>query len=1085
MGTYNPHVPQILGEEWVPIRDEDLVFTPSVNSVEKGHSFSLASTRLIRDARFYMNEFASSISPFQTCQIAVYPNGLEDSTGPIKSVLIPVNNGGVTGAGITATSGTVASALLGTGDGVVRATYSGGLQDLSMFFATNNYSFLNNKRILNVSLVYSGFVTDSDVNGNTIPFIDPDPVTALTNLYIVNDAGSGQAFARFGTANTGALWELNTVVNPASNSAASNYPYGSVNFGDVYPLSFGSGNERLPWLYSDLQRFEASAGVNRLHVHVIFQVPTTNTAGVNNVNVILDYAALKVFYCEEQRLIVGGRYVSPYILGANTVTMRTVATRTADPALTAGKYTAAMSLVNPGDIDFGLAVDATFPKLNSLREYFPIPPHQGVQIDIPFPLSSHVGDTFAKQQTHVLPQISVHTSGGPLTEVHVYGRQAIAQVYGTITATQEVLDTAVGSAKSWPQVRYYARRFGSTTVPLLLDSPTITGSGLSVQISPQDFDELDEIIDGWKEVTLRFSTAPTMGAAGPTQWRWSANGENSGDRWEVLGCMAPALSGIPGNLLNQVPSPNQLSLATYGAPTVGDTVNFGWVPQYAPAVTATSDDQTSDGVLIFAQDMLPVTGFSLIESSQAVSGIGPDCGLDPCCIPTEIFYNAISWSKPINTGIGSDGFARSVAAGSWGTADVGGAYTLSGTAADFSVGTSLPPWDTTDHGLITFSAVNSARFAVLNVGAIDFDVTVDVSPLSTPDGGGLIRGGPVGRYTDSGNNYYATADITSAGVVQLRLEKRVASVITQIALTNRPDLSGGIGAALTIRIIGYGTFLKAKIWKAEDPEPPMWDIETTDTDLTTGNFAGVFGRDGSTSTGHTMSYDNLVITPPGYWFGYYELQRMDDLTDWQTIMKATNPAQITFADYEARVGVLSSYRIRAVDVYNFAGPWSSTITSTLTEPGLEIECDGGHVLLFTSNSRQDGSINLAYSSVWDGNASISEDFEFPEVGDVQLQKMYNKDFVTAFRPLERGGERFTRSVLVQAAAISPPTLGDFTALRDMAWDTVPYICVRDEDGNRWFATVLVPAGRVQLNRTIYMASVTIVQVTDTAYPVNP
>jgi len=265
----------------------------------------------------------------------------------------------------------------------------------------------------------------------------------------------------------------------------------------------------------------------------------------------------------------------------------------------------------------------------------------------------------------------------------------------------------------------------------------------------------------------------------------------------------------------------------------------------------------------------------------------------------------------------------------------------------------------------------------------------------------------------------------------------------------------------------------------------MWDIETTDTDLTTGNFAGVFGRDGSTSTGHTMSYDNLVITPPGYWFGYYELQRMDDLTDWQTIMKATSPAQITFADYEARVGVLSSYRIRAVDVYSFAGPWSSTITSTLTEPGLEIECDGGHVLLFTSNSRQDGSINLAYSSVWDGNASVSEDFEFPEVGDVQLQKMYNKDFVTAFRPLERGGERFTRSVLVQAAAISPPTLGDFTALRDMAWDTVPYICVRDEDGNRWFATVVVPSGRVQLNRTIYMAPVTVIQVTDTAFPVDP
>jgi hypothetical protein len=116
---------------------------------------------------------------------------------------------------------------------------------------------------------------------------------------------------------------------------------------------------------------------------------------------------------------------------------------------------------------------------------------------------------------------------------------------------------------------------------------------------------------------------------------------------------------------------------------------------------------------------------------------------------------------------------------------------------------------------------------------------------------------------------------------------------------------------------------------------------------------------------------------------------------------------------------------------------------------------------------------------------VSEDFAFPEAGFVQLQLMYNKDFYTAFRPLERGGERFSRTVLVQAAAIAPETLADFTALRDMAWDAVNYICVRDEDGNRWFATVIVPAGRVLRDRRLYLAPVDIIEVTATPTPVDP
>jgi hypothetical protein len=150
-----------------------------------------------------------------------------------------------------------------------------------------------------------------------------------------------------------------------------------------------------------------------------------------------------------------------------------------------------------------------------------------------------------------------------------------------------------------------------------------------------------------------------------------------------------------------------------------------------------------------------------------------------------------------------------------------------------------------------------------------------------------------------------------------------------------------------------------------------------------------------------------------------------------------------------------------------------------------IGCNTGHLLIFTSNEEQDGSINLAYSNAWESGQRVEENFVFPEAGFVQLQAMYNRDFFVAFRPLERGGEQFNRTILVQAAAISPETLADFTGLRDMAWANVSYICVRDEEGNRWFATVLVPGGRVLRDRRLYLAPVDVIEVTDTPSPVNP
>ena len=84
MGNYNPYAPHLLGQEWVPIRDEDTAFSPTVNSVEYGHGFTLGAARTLQDARWYLREMPANTDDM-IYRAAVYPRGLEHASGPIRA----------------------------------------------------------------------------------------------------------------------------------------------------------------------------------------------------------------------------------------------------------------------------------------------------------------------------------------------------------------------------------------------------------------------------------------------------------------------------------------------------------------------------------------------------------------------------------------------------------------------------------------------------------------------------------------------------------------------------------------------------------------------------------------------------------------------------------------------------------------------------------------------------------------------------------------------------------------------------------------------------------------------------------------
>ena len=1049
MGKYNPNAPQILGQEWVPIRENPLTLTPAVNLLEVGHTFSLTSSQVVQTARFYVGEYASGDPAGQVVLASVYPHGYEPYTGPIRSVLVPCSLGTVTAGSVTLVgASTIAQALADPSDASYVLYNANPVTLMQLRFETESYlPMLIGKRILGVDFLYVNFIDNST-----------DP--AVTQSAAIGSSTSTPTAIGIGT--------MTATNDPSSffNLKIGRIKVGEVDYYWNAPIS-SSPVEVLPWSPNRLRAFDNSSGLTD---RMLLIDVTSITA---NQTVIFDYAALEIFFCEEQRIMWGGRrYTStnPYVFGANQIYLRNLADAF-NSTLSVGTYDLVISSANltPGN-------QVAYPELNQVQQLYPIVSHPAVRTIRPFPIDdTALGQTFSNEYTTLIPQLSLHTSGGPVTDVHVYGRQAVAQVYGSVTATQEILDSAAGSSQSYPWVRYYARRFGNTTTPLKLTSPTLSGS--SASITPSEFDALDEIIDGWKEVTLRFSSAPSMGSGTNPQWVWSASGENLGSRWEVLGAFAPAISGAPGNLLNLVPSPHQLSLATYGAPASGSNINLGWVPGYAPPVSATTDDQTADAVLMFARDMPTITGFTVSVGTQDVTGIGLNCGIDPCCIPTDILYTNISWGLPTATINISDTFTR--AATGWGSTTSGQAYTDSGGTVEGNYVT------TGSQGTHILDSVNVVRHSTLAGSITNSHQRVKVTNNVTI-AGASIRARIIGHFSNTSNYDYVDFRYST---VNSQMELVIG---TNVAGTPTNQTNVAVGAVVAgqqwyLDVDFSDTIIRAKAWPVGNAEPSEYQATGTAAFIVGGVGLGSIRSTGNTNADAVISFDDYTVGPSTWDFGYFELQRKDSITpDWATIMKMTAPSGTSFKDYEARVGLQSDYRIRAVDLYDFPGPWSSTVSLTIPAPGASGGCiSTGHILIFTSNEVQDGSVNLAYSSVWEQGRTVEEAFEFPEARFVQLQAMYNRDFFTAFRPMERGGEQFSRTVLVQAAAISPETLADFTSLRDMAWSDTSYICVRDEDGNRWFATVLVPSGRVLRDRRLYLAPVEIIEVTDTPSQVNP
>jgi hypothetical protein len=1067
---YNPNSPRITGLEWVPIREVGVQMSRYDTPVELGYTFSLSAPTRANKAMFYIKEFPEDFILYQPYTVNIYPRDTEADTGPIQRVIAKVaetstitNTGTVSsGAGVRLiNTGSIAQALQDPSNDQFMNVATGGNGNFTIKIRFNMAPLANvltGKRIVGVNFL-SALAGSPGVDVLTRADLSP-------NLSLVlGDNGTIPT----GATNTGVpytnwilpqLWKPGQVNRGALGD--TNMHFGTNDVLDTVNIA--------PWTPVQLARF-GSTGVDQLYIQI-------KNIFVDAADIDLwqfTYMALEILYCEERRVATGSRLFGPlftnhytvppstsgqnvhllwYNYNANTVLLYDTSTYSANPILPAGDYSVTLMQSNVGAAFIQSQFAVPPPTLQTARQLYEIPNLKGVQVNHPIPVDDQiVGKTFTKLTTDVLPQLSLWTSGSGaaslISDFHVYGRQTHGEV-STQNVTQGLYNAG---SQAFDYVRYYARRFGNTPAPLLLTTPTLTtGSTASVFITPDEFDLLDPIVDGWKEVTLPFA-APVTVSGGSGIFQWTSSTTPIGSRWEVLGASALALSGAPDN--NYVPMPFQVPYAnTYG----GTTYLENWSPGFPPSVVA-ANDTSSDAVLMLAAKYAAPT-LSLSQLNQPVSGIGQNCGINPDGIPTAIAYNQLSWAQSNSMLV--DNFTRvnaSAWGGQWSAAAGTATYSVDGSQGVVTSGTTTRSLDT-----ITASFTN-----------VEMQALITIPSYTTSAVAGVIS-----RASGSTDNYTHELRVDFTGAMSVAHGVTVAGSFSTLATASIP-YRWSATQQFHIKAQVVNSFLRTKIWPVGDDEPSFWQLSTVDTTRTSGN-SGVITRSQSVT-----NFDDFLAQPFNTVGSTYQLERMDAVdTTWRVIMKATNLTVLFFNDFEARVGILSSYRMRLVDQYDFAGTYSSTVTNTIAEPGVSGSMVGSndeHIMIFSSNERQTGAINLAYSNAWSND--VTEQFSFPESGFTQLQAMYGKDFYTAFRPLERGGEQFSRNVLVQAAAIAAPTLPDFTSLRDMAWDTVSYICVRDGEGNRWFANVQVPSGTVTNRRKLYIASVNVTEVTDVPSQVDP
>ncbi len=221
----------------------------------------------------------------------------------------------------------------------------------------------------------------------------------------------------------------------------------------------------------------------------------------------------------------------------------------------------------------------------------------------------------------------------------------------------------------------------------------------------------------------------------------------------------------------------------------------------------------------------------------------------------------VTVTAPAVSNYASDTFSRTVANG-LGSAELGGAWTTSGTASGYSV--------TGGVGLVSVTAGASRTITLNSVNSTDTEVSTRVAFDKAQTGGGSYVA-VIGRRVNATNDYRLKLRVQTGGAVTAQLIRVVNGTETAIQTINTvPGLTWNANEFLKVRFQVTGTSptnLAAKVWKDGTAEPANWQLQATDTTagLQASGAVGLWDYLSGTSTNGpiTMSVDDFVAGPVG------------------------------------------------------------------------------------------------------------------------------------------------------------------------------------------------------------------------------
>jgi PKD repeat protein len=207
----------------------------------------------------------------------------------------------------------------------------------------------------------------------------------------------------------------------------------------------------------------------------------------------------------------------------------------------------------------------------------------------------------------------------------------------------------------------------------------------------------------------------------------------------------------------------------------------------------------------------------------------------------------------------SDTFTRTVANG-WGTADLGGAWTLSGSATNYAVAGGV--------GSAKVAKAASQLTALLNgVSVTDLDEVVDVRTDRVPTGDYAVAMLLARR--SGTNDYRLKLKLLPGGTVQLSRSKVVLGVETSLGQVTIANLTWSAGDVLRMRFdlhtLSGSTHITGTVWKVATTEPqPQVTTNDSDPTLQSPGAVGVITslNTNVTNAPITFGIDNFLVGAP-------------------------------------------------------------------------------------------------------------------------------------------------------------------------------------------------------------------------------